>query len=229
MLSMEPSNVQPVAVESEAPAPATEGEATDSSPQDFINLGEPDDFDFEGLVAPEPGATEPPSAIVSPVMQPGVTPPAPAPVAAQAPATSVPPQGQQPQSASSPQPTAQPVAPVDTLEALEANRDEIIAALAQEYFQLSSEDVEALQVEAGPVVAKLLARLYFMTSANGLRQLKDFAATIPGMIQQFQTVQSANQTVEQRFYEMHPVLKADKAKYESQIKSLASALKASSP
>ena len=122
-----------------------------STPSDWSNIGSTDDLDHLEIQASEE-PTPPPA-------EPAEVPPAPAP---QAPPEQAPPPP--PQAATEGQPQtagAKPLTAADPwriAEGLEANRNEVIAHLAQAKFALSEEDIRELDADVTVAVPKLLAR-----------------------------------------------------------------------
>lgn len=72
------------------------------------------------------------------------------------------------------------MAPGELATALGQNRDKIIDALATGKFQLSPADVQALEVDAVGVLPKIMARVYFEATVNGITQM---ANMVPRMVE----------------------------------------------
>lgn len=186
------------------------------------NFTLPSDFDSyidEGEAIAIPPEREAPDgqADLQPVPATGVKPAPAAPVAQpQAQPTQTPPAGQQPA-----QPPAQttpaaatPAAPSqgegaapriyspgELAQALGQNKATILDALAQQKFQLSPEDTQALDVDAISMLPKLMARVYFEATVNGLQQL---ANMVPRMVAEVANARIAESDSERAFFDEWP-------------------------
>lgn len=205
--------------------PATPAPAT--PPEDpWAALGSFDDLDQQqpAVVPPSPAPVVPP--VVPPA--PPVSPPAEVPQAVPpvVPPAQVPPPTQ-------PAPTAQPVAaplspsdPVGIANAMEANRNDVIAHLAQSKFALSPEDITELETDVVAAVPKIMSRVFFETQVAMQRFL---AQSVPGMMKQFNTVTSANNDAEKQFFETHKELDIKNAQHRQTAIRIATVYRQSNP
>lgn len=197
----------------------------------FESLGSLDDLDntFDALTAAPitPVATQPPAPA-----------PAPAPAVATPPAPVVPPvpgptpQPAAPAAVSPAQPAQQPPAaaePESVLQQLEVNKDALIAAIAQEQFTLTPEDIQTMGTDANAVIPKLAAKVYYMASVNALRQMANFQNQLPQMFDRFMKVRDANAKVEGRFYELHPNIKRENADHAAKVREFAAVYRQANP
>jgi hypothetical protein len=198
------------------PSPDGGGGATPSSPSpdsgadDSANpwdaLGQ---SDFDTVVVdpvaptPTPPAT-PPQAPVAPAQ---TTPPQPTTPAAQQPVVPAEPTTPQPRG-EAPAADLSPSDPAGIADAIEANRNDVTAHLAQSRFQLSPEEVQELETDVTVAVPKLLAKVYVESQIAMQRFL---AQAVPGMVQRQQVVSRANETAETQFFTAHEALGLDKA------------------
>lgn len=172
---------------------------------DFGDMGEVESLDDDNP-APQPPPSPPAPAPVEPAKP--QEPPAPTgaepaaqPKVPQAePPPAVPPTGQQ---AASPPPT--PTEPAEIAQALLApeNQGPLIEHLAANEFQLSKEDLEALEADAPAHIPKLLARTYLKAQANMHAQI---ARLVPQMIQKQVETMRRNMENENKFYQRWPDL-----------------------
>lgn len=88
-----------------------------------------------------------------------------------------------------------------------ANRDGLIANLAQSRFALSPEDIQELETDAAAFVPKMMARVMLESQMSTMKFL---AQAVPGMVKQFNTVQTANNEAEDKFFTTHKSLGLDK-------------------
>jgi len=162
------------------------------APMDWSSLGSADDLDHVEIPA------EPP-----PVEKPEVVPPA----APQAPAVQEPPKATHVAEAQSPGTTAdRPLSAADPwriAEGLEANREAVIAHLAQSKFALSENDIKELDSDVTVAVPKLLSRV-FLESQMAMQ--KFLAQAVPGMVKQYNQVTGANSDAEKKFFDTHKAL-----------------------
>lgn len=205
----QPSSPAPASTEPAAPAaPVTPAPAAPvPTPTDdmWANLGSADDLDFLALQPPTlappappvaPAAATPPAGQQTPpAAQPGPQAPQPAAPAAPAPTSQAP-----------GEPAARPLSasdPVGIAEAMEANRDAVIAHLATTKFALSEDDIKELDTDVIAAVPKLLSRV-FMESQMSMQRF--LAQSVPGMVKQYQTVTTANNDAEKKFFDTHKAL-----------------------
>jgi hypothetical protein len=196
------------------PSPDGGGGATPSSPSpdsgadDSANpwdaLGQ---SDFDTVVVdpvaptPTPPAT-PPQAPVAPAQ---TTPPQPTTPAAQQPVVPAEPTTPQPRG-EAPAADLSPSDPAGIADAIEANRNDVTAHLAQSRFQLSPEEVQELETDVTVAVPKLLAKVYVESQIS---MQKFLAQAVPGMVKNYQTVTTANNAAETKFFEAHKALGLD--------------------
>lgn len=199
--------IEAVAGESATPEGGTEIDYSDVGQgafDDDSNFALPADFEQD---IPEP--VEPPPAPGQLPAQPSGT-------------QAAPPQQQQPQQQQVPQPQqpaadgVQPVqqqpvqqpaesnrifSPGELAQQLGRNRDAMIDALAAQKFQLSPTEVQALEVDAVGVLPKIMARVYFEATVNGLQQL---ANMVPRMVEHVANERIAESEAESDFHREWP-------------------------
>jgi len=219
---MQPTNVQS--------QPAAEpSELAPAEPVGEFEIPDEVDVDLSGVVADEVGqvenvATQPASAAQT---APGGEQPPATPDAQVQPATTQPtsPEGQP----ATPQPAQQPDAgqPVDILAELAKHRDAIVSSLAQQHFQLSQEEVDAIAVDPGPVLSKFAARVYYMATVQALQNQKQLIEKVlPRMFEQFTTSRERDTKTTTDFFTQNPDLKgrdADIVMFAESIKRAAGA------
>ncbi len=173
----------------------------EAAPDPWANLGSVDDLDHLAELPPIPAPPQatPQSAPVAPTPQP--TPAPQATPAVQNP-EQTPPTTQQPVA-----PSLSPSNPVAIAEAMAANRDGVIAHLAQERFALSDVDIQELETNAAAFVPKMMARVAYEAQVS---MMKFLAQSVPGMVKQYNTVQTANNKAETQFFDTHKTLGLDK-------------------
>lgn len=192
--------------------PSTPSEGPGASPlgEDFfdgLDGGLDDDGDYSFGVEPppaEPVSTDlpPPQPPAQPIApQPPQEPPAPTgapqqlePAAAQGP-------GPQEALASFPSPAE----PGNIAAAISQNSEAIIDHLAQNEFQLSQEELGALEADASQALPRILAKLHVKSQVAALNQLQRI---VPAMFQRFATVTQSNRANENKFYSRWPDIKA---------------------
>jgi hypothetical protein len=181
------------------------------------NLGSADDLDhIEVPAQPEPLPEIPPE-VPKPVQPPQPQPAPTEPLAAKPPTSEASPAGAQPLTADDPWRIA---------EGLEANRDEVIAHLATAKFALSEADVRDLDTDVTTAVPKLLARVFLESQVS---MQKFLAQAVPGMIKKYNTVSSANDSAEKRFFEAHPSLNATDPQHRSTAVRIATLYRQANP
>lgn len=187
---------------SSPPAP----DAAPSTPEPanpWEGLGSMDDLDhIEVPAAPPAAPVVPPPA--APVPPPAATPPEVAPAAPAA----TPPSPAQPEPQAQPPAPLSPSDPVAIANAMEANRNDVIAHLATSKFALSPEDIQELETDVVSAVPKIMSRVFFETQ---VAMQKFLAQAVPGMVKQYQTVTKANDDAESKFFEAHKALGLDKS------------------
>jgi len=180
-----------------ASAPAA-SPATTPTDMGWGALGSTDDLDHIEI-PPEPKAPVVPAEV--PPVQPVVPPSA---VPAPEPATP-------PQAATEAQPPTQdgdnrPLTASDPWRiatGLEAHRAEVIAHLAGTKFALSEDEVKALDADPASAVPQLLSRVFLESQVS---MQKFLAQAVPGMIKQYNTVTTANEGAEKKFFDSHKAL-----------------------
>lgn len=193
--------------------------AADDGSMDWSNLGSTDDLDSIEIPAepPQPApaakpkkygnAEQTPEPAAPPPVQPTPAQPQPEP-----PKPAAPPPPQAAPAEAPPQPVQlSPADPVGIATALEANRDAAIAHLAQTRFALSQEDIAELEDNAAVFVPKMMARVLHESQVS---MMKFLAQSVPGMMQKFQTVTTANTAAEDQFFATHKNLGLDKSNME---------------
>src|SRR6266404_2884773 len=199
-----PSSPSP-APDSGAPPPAAPtpaAPATAPEPENpWASIGSTDDLDYLALTTPPP--TSEPAPVVAPAPTPGAPQPTvtqPTPAAQPAPTEPQPPA---PQGTSAPSPSD----PLSIATAIEANRDAVLAHLAQYRFALTEEDLNAIETDVGTAVPKLLAKVFL---EGQVAMQKFLAQAVPGMIQKHTTVSRANDDAETKFFDAHKALGLDR-------------------
>jgi hypothetical protein len=143
---------------------------------------------------------------------------APAPPAGTPPAQQVEPQGdQRPLTAAE---------PLRIAEGIEANRDAIIAHLAQTRFGLSEQDIKDLDTDVTVAVPKLLARVFVESQVS---MQKFLAQAVPGMVQRFNRVSNANEGAEKRFFDTHKGLDRNNPQHREAVVRMATVYRQSNP
>lgn len=187
-----------------SPAPSSTLEPAGIS---WDNLGSADDLDVIEVPAAPPAAPVPPVAQPAPQVQPVA--PTPQPAAPQTPAA---PQGEPnqttPAAPTQSAPALSPSDPAGIASALEANRDAAIAHLATSKFALTPEDIQELETDAAAFVPKMMGRVMHEAQVS---MMKFLAQAVPGMVKQFNTVQTANSAAEDKFFSVNQGLGLDKA------------------
>ena len=194
------SGGSPGPASSPAPDPGgtpTNAPATAPAPAPDVNpweaLGGADDLDYLEVPPAAPQPVVPPAPVApvvpaAPVTPPVATPVAPTPVAPEAP------------------PSAAPISPSDPVSianAIEQNRSEVMAHLAQTKFALSPEDITELETDVVAAVPKIMSRVFIEAQMSMQRFL---AQALPGMINQHSTVTKANNDAESKFFDTHKEL-----------------------
>lgn len=203
----------------------TGGAAAPASPasppaMDWSALGSVDDLDYHEIPpvppAPEPVVKEPP---VAPVVPPPAVPPAQQP-------TPTPPAAEgQPPTAGAERPLTA-ADPWRIADGLEAHRAEVLAHLAQTKFALSEEDIRDLDTDVTTAVPKLLSRVFL----EGQMAMQRFLAqAVPGMLKQYNTVTSANDAAENKFFDMHKALDKNNPQHRAAAVRIASIYRQANP
>jgi len=233
MMAEDKTPTTPAADTAEAEAVETPVEGEGAPPSDFFeipgdealveNLADDNLASLADEILPEPpsaGEVQPPEGPKGPS-----APEAPKPAEA---APKDAPQGPTPKPEEVPSPPAAPSEPVNVQEELARNQEAIIESLATEQFQLSQEEIEALQEDAVPVMQRMAARVYYQASVTMLRQLENFASQrLPALINQHRAVETSNAQAETEFFEAFPSLKEER--FVGQIQSFAQAFRTANP
>jgi len=173
---------------------------------------------------PDPGATQgqqPPAG-----QQQQQPPPGPAPG-----------QQQQPQPAASQPPQAQPQAgdgsterriysPAELAQALGQNRVQMIDALAQQKFALTPQEIQALEVDAVGVLPKIMARVYYEATVNGLQQI---ANMVPRMVENVVTTRIGETAAEDTFHNAWPNIDKANPQHMQAVSHFAQAFRSMNP
>lgn len=181
------------------PTPADDGEANP-----WANLGSVDDLDF--LAVPATPATPPQKPAVPPAQP--ATPPATPQTPPQTPPAQPAPQQTPPQPAGEPRAAElSPSDPVGIADAIERNRDAVMAHLASTKFALTDEDIQELETDVVKAVPRIMSRVFVEAQVSMQRFL---AQAMPGMMRQYSTVTKANDDAEAKFFESHKAIGLDK-------------------
>jgi hypothetical protein len=214
-----------------ASSPAPDGGGASSAAPSAVPAAAPQEFDWSAL-----GSTDDLDHIEIPAVPPPVTPPQAAPVTPPqvAPAQQVP---QAPPQAAVPEGTqageagraAGPLTAADPLgiaSGIEANRDAIVAHLAQSKFALSEEDIKDLDTDVTVAVPKLLARVFLESQVSMQRFL---AQAVPGMMQKYNKVTSANEGAEKKFFDSHKALDRNNPQHREAVVRMATVYRQANP
>lgn len=205
--------------EAAAPSTPSSGEAA----TDWSALGAAgDEYDVVEVPERPPAAPQAPT----PPAKPQEPPPA---VPQQAPAEpAVPPAAAQPHETGTGE-AGRPLSASDPwriAEGLEANREAVIAHLAQSKFALSEEDIKALDTDVTVAVPQLLARV-FLESQMSMQ--KFLAQAVPGMVKQYNTVSRANDDAEEKFFNAHRALDRNNPQHRATTVRIASLYRQANP
>lgn len=150
-----------------------------------------------------------------------------------------PPAGQQPaqqQPAQTPvaaegQPTGEGAAqriysPAELAQALGQNKSTMIEALAQQKFALSPEEIQSLEVDAVGVLPKIMARVYFEATVNGLQQI---ANMVPRMVEHVANTRIAESDSERAFFDAWPNIDARNAEQVKVVTQLSNSFRQMNP
>lgn len=91
--------------------------------------------------------------------------------------------------------------PAELAQQLGANKDTMIDALAAQKFQLTPAEIQAFEVDALGSLPKLMAKVYFEATVNGLQQL---ANMVPRMVEHVANERLAENSAEQDFHKEWP-------------------------
>lgn len=177
-----------------APAPA----ATDDDP--WAALGGTEES-FEPEVVPVVPTPAPVAAAPQPAKPAAPTsPPPPPPAPAAAPAQPQNPAQPQPQAAPQAAPAMPSVAEPGALAAFmvdPTNLPNVINHLAQQHYQLSDDDVKAIETDVVTALPQLMGRIHANTVASVMRFMEQ---SVPAMLQSHTKVQTANNTAKDTFF-----------------------------
>lgn len=188
----------------------------------------PEETPVDGVAAPSPRPS------------PGAAAP-PAPAAGQTPVQQQTPAAAQPAPAQpAPQPVAQPqgatpqgggaerriYSPGELAQQLGQNRTTMIDALAAQKFQLSPAEVQALEVDAVGVLPKIMARVYFEATVNGLQQM---ANMVPRMVEYVANERLAENQAESDFHTEWPNIDRNNAQHMRTVAQLAQSFRQMNP
>jgi hypothetical protein len=208
----------PSAAPASTPAPASappSGAAAEAF--DWSALGSTDDLDYAEIPA------EPPPAEPVAKVPPAEVPPAPA--VQEPPRQAQPAAQQQPPGSEASRPLTA-AEPWRIAEGLEANRDAVVAHLAQAKFALSEEDIKDLDTDVTVAVPKLLARVFLESQIS---MQKFLAQAVPGMVKQYNTVTSANDSAEKDFFAAHPALDINNPQHRATTVRIATVYRQANP
>lgn len=194
--------------------PAPTGGLKDSSPEAtdlFANLGSTDDLDNlidPALLSSGPAATTVTStqSLEQPTPVPAPAGPTPQPAATAGPAPQPQPQPTQPRP-QQPEPSTQaPEPPVNILEELEANKDALLLALADQEFTLNEDDLASFAEDPNEVLPHLAAKIYYMGVVHSAKQIQSIMSQMPQMFERFLQTRQSNDKAENAFFSMWPKL-----------------------
>lgn len=110
------------------------------------------------------------------------------------------------------------------IEGATKNRDALIKGLAQERFQLTSEEQEEFETDATSAISKFGARVYFDAVSSALNHIN---TQVPRLVSGFLQAQKVHQDNENAFYSRFPAI--SKEKHEKDVFQFANAFKAANP
>lgn len=228
MMADEPTGATPAPTV----APSTPSAAPSPSPApadpsiEFEGLGASDD-DFISLPDVPSGETPPAGSPATPpeAPQPGATPPQAAPASSEAP----PPENQPtPQEPASPQPGATPPStpeePIGFAKQLEANREQLVEALAAERFALSREEADLLETDVAKAIPRFMAKAYYQAVQSTLIHMQNF---VPQMVLAVSKALEAQKEADNSFYSAHKAI--DRTKHASDVTNFANQFKKANP
>jgi hypothetical protein len=199
--------------------------APEPSGLDWSALGTGDDLDFTPTIPAEkpPLPTEPVvPPVVPPVLppepQPAQVPPAQEPTQ---PTTATPVQGD---GAAQPRLTASD--PWRIAEGLEAHRAEVIPHLAASKFALTEPELAELDGSPEVAIPKLLAKVFLESQIS---MQKFLAQAVPGMVKKYNTVSSANEGAEKKFFDMHKALDSSNPQHRATAVRIATLYRQANP
>jgi len=111
-------------------------------------------------------------------------------------------------------------------EGLEANRDAVMAHLVSSKFALTPEEVQEVETDAVAAIPKLLSRVFLESQ---IAMQKFLAQAVPGMVKQFNTVSSANESAEKQFFDMHKALDINNPQHRAAAVRIATVYRQANP
>src|SRR5258707_5279645 len=106
------------------------------------------------------------------------------------------------------------------------NKDAMIDALAAQKFQLSPQETQALEVDAVGVLPKIMARVYFEATVNGLQQL---ANMVPRMVEHVANERLAENAAEGDFHTEWPNIDRNNGTHMRTVAQLAASYRQMNP
>ena len=116
--------------------------------------------------------------------------------------------------------------PGELAQQLGRNKDTMIEALATQKFQLSPAEREALEVDAVGVLPKIMARVYFEATVNGLQQL---ANMVPRMVEHVANERLAENSAETDFHTEWPNIDRNNPVHMKTVAQLAASYRQMNP
>jgi hypothetical protein len=116
--------------------------------------------------------------------------------------------------------------PMGIAAGLEANRDAVLAHLAQTKFALTEADVQELETDVVSAVPKIMSRIFFESQVS---MQKFLAQAVPGMVRQYNTVNRANEDAEQMFFSAHKALDVNNPTHRATAVRIASIYRQANP
>jgi hypothetical protein len=109
---------------------------------------------------------------------------------------------------------------------LEANREAVMAHLAQTKFALTDQDIQELETDVVSAVPRIMSRVFFESQVS---MQKFLAQAVPGMVKQLQTVVKANDDAERMFFSANKGLDANNPSHRAAAIRIASAYRQANP
>lgn len=106
------------------------------------------------------------------------------------------------------------------------NRETMIDALASQKFQLSPKEIEQLEVDAVGVLPKIMARVYFDATVNGLQQM---ANMVPRMVEHVVQTRLTETQAESDFHSEWPNIDRNNAQHMNVVAQLANSFRQMNP
>jgi hypothetical protein len=124
------------------------------------------------------------------------------------------------------QATGRVYTPAELAQALGGNREKMIDALASQKFQLTPAEIQALEVDAVGVLPKLMARVYFDATVNGLQQL---ANMVPRMVEHIANERITENSAEDAFHREWPNIDRNNQQHMRTVAQLAASYRQMNP